>query len=119
MRSLLIRLKRLEEVRAAVERQRPLQVQCGYLKTLPPEYAGERRMVTVGRLPDGKYQWEERPGAPLDDENDDHILRVIFVRKLPTQMVCDWRVEPHPSAVRIAAERLENVSLARNKESSQ
>jgi hypothetical protein len=118
MRSLLTRLKRLENVRAT-QRQPQCELQVGYLRTLPPEYAGERHMVTVGRLPDGKYQWEERPGAPLGDEDDDHILRVIIMRKLPTQMVCDRRVEPHPSAVRIAAERLENVSSARNKASAQ
>jgi hypothetical protein len=38
-------------------------------------------MVTLGRHPDGKYQWEERPGAPLDGGDDDHIFRVILVEK--------------------------------------
>ena len=61
MRSLLTRLKRLERVRAA-ERQPPIELQIGYLKKLPPEYTGERHVATVGRLSDGKYQWEERPG---------------------------------------------------------
>ena len=82
MRSLLTRLKRLEHVRAA-ERQPQFELQIGhYVKQLPPEYAGERHMVTVGRLPDGKYQWEERPGAPLDGGDDDHIFRVILVEKI-------------------------------------
>jgi hypothetical protein len=54
MRSaLLTRLRRLEEVRA-VECQHRLPVQFGYLKELPPEYAGERHLITVRRLPDGK-----------------------------------------------------------------
>jgi hypothetical protein len=90
MRSLLTRLKRLEKIRAA-ERLPQIEVQIGYLKRLPPEYVGQRHSVTVGRLPDGKYQWEERPGAPLDYEDDDHILRVIIMRKLPTQMAYDRR----------------------------
>jgi hypothetical protein len=79
--ALLTRLKRLEEDRA-VERQHRLEVQFGYLKELPPEYAGERHLVTVGRLPDGNYQWEERPGArgAEEDEGDGRrILRVVFV----------------------------------------
>jgi hypothetical protein len=80
MRSLLTRLKRLEHVRAT-QRQPQIELQIGYLKTLPPEYAGERHMVTLGRHPDGKYQWEERPGAPMDGGDDGHIFRVILVEK--------------------------------------
>jgi hypothetical protein len=96
MRSLLTRLKRLESVRAA-QRQPQFELQIGrYVKQLPLEYAGERHIVTVGRLPDGKYQWEERPSALLYGGDDDHILRLIFVRKLPTQMACDRRVEHIP-----------------------
>jgi hypothetical protein len=80
MRSLLPRLKRLEQVRAA-ERTPQIELQIGYLKTLRPEYAGERHMVTLGRHPDGKCQWEERSGAPLDGGDDDHIFSVILVEK--------------------------------------
>lgn len=81
MRSLLTRLKRLERVRAA-ERQPPIELQIGYLKKLPPEYAGERHVATVDRLSDGKYQWEERPGpAPANEDAGDarRIIRVVLV----------------------------------------
>jgi hypothetical protein len=80
MRSLLTRLKRLEHVRAA-ERLPQIEVQIGYLKRLPPEYVGERHVVTMGQLPDGKYQWEERPGpAPAEEDADPRmIIRINLV----------------------------------------
>jgi hypothetical protein len=79
MRSLLTRLKRLENVRAA-QRWPQIEVQIGYVK-LPPEYTGERHVVTVGRLPDGKYQWEERPGPPpAHEDSGTQIIRVILVQ---------------------------------------
>ena len=65
----LKRLQRLEEVRAT--EHRPLELQFGYLNKLPPDYTGERHVVTLGRLPDWKYQWEERPGpAPANEDED-------------------------------------------------
>jgi len=76
MRSLLTRLKRLENVRAA-QRLPQVELQIGYLKKLPPEYTAERHVVTVGRLSDGKYQWEERPG-PAPANEDDSAARMIF-----------------------------------------
>ena len=80
MRSLLTRLKRLEKVRAA-DRLPQIELQIGYLKKLPPEYTGERHVVTVDRLSDGTYHWEERPGpAPaIEDDGDARtIIRVVF-----------------------------------------
>jgi hypothetical protein len=71
MRSLLTRLKRLENVRAA-ERRPQIELQIGYLKKLPPEYVGERHVVTVSRLSEGTYHWEERPGpAPAAEDDGD------------------------------------------------
>jgi hypothetical protein len=79
MRSLLTRLKRLERVRAA-ERQPPIELQIGYLKKLPPEYTGERHVVTVRRHTDGTYRWEERPGAsPASEDSSKWIIRSILV----------------------------------------
>ena len=82
MRSALVtRLKRLENVQAA-KRILRIELQIGYLRNLPPDYVGERHIVTVGRLADGKYQWEERPGAPPANEADGDstmIIRVIAV----------------------------------------
>ena len=81
MRSLLTRLKRLEHVRAA-QCWPQIELQIGYLKRLPPEYVGERHVATVGQLPDGEYQWEERPGpAPaIEDDGDARtIIRINLV----------------------------------------
>jgi hypothetical protein len=77
--ALLKRLQRLEEVRAA--EPRPVELQFGYLKKLPPDYTGERHVVTLGRLADGNYQWEERPGpAPVEEEdNSKTIIRMNLV----------------------------------------
>ena len=79
MRALLTRLRRLETVHA-IERRPPVELQIGYLKKLPADYAGERHEVTAGRLPDGKYLWEERLGPPrVSEESNRRIIRVIFV----------------------------------------
>ena len=40
--AVLARLKRLESVRAAEDRGRPLKVEFAYLKLLPREYSGPR-----------------------------------------------------------------------------
>jgi hypothetical protein len=39
-----------------------------------------RHLVTLGQLPDGKYQWEERPGLPPIGEESQNRLIVEFVR---------------------------------------
>jgi hypothetical protein len=81
MRSLLTRLERLEQVRSVEQGNGPMIVEFGYLvKRLPPDYSGPRHLVTVGRLPDGRHQWEERPGAPPDGEESQKRLMVEFVR---------------------------------------
>jgi hypothetical protein len=80
MRSLLTRLKRLEDVRAGEQRHRPLQLEFGYLKRLSPEYTGLRHTATVGQLPNGHFLWEERPGPPpASADTGTHIIRVILV----------------------------------------
>jgi hypothetical protein len=63
--AILARLKRLEEVRPVD--LRPPEFQIGYLEKLPPDYAGDRHIVTVGRDPDGLYHWEEQPGPEPDE----------------------------------------------------
>ena len=55
------------------------QFRVGHLKELPPNYAGERRIVTVGRDEDGNYRWEERPGRAPANEVKLPPLRVIIV----------------------------------------
>jgi hypothetical protein len=83
MRSLLTRLKRLEDVRACEQRHGPLQLEFGYLKELPPEYSGPRHTATVGRFANGYFKWEERPGPPpsgQDDSSDRHVMRIILVQ---------------------------------------
>jgi hypothetical protein len=89
MRSaLLARLKRLEQVRLADSR--PPEFQIGYLEKLPPDYTGDRHIVTISRDPDGKYRWEERPGpAPANEDDDDKPppFRVILVSARDSQPV--------------------------------
>ena len=86
MRAALVsRLKRLETVRAAVERDRPLKVEFAYLKQLPREYSGPKHIVSVSKRPDGRCNYEERPGeAPQNQERNksksDNVMTVFFVR---------------------------------------
>ena len=83
MRSLLTRLKRLETVRAVEERNRPLKVEVAYLKQLPREYSGPRHIVSVSKRPDGRCNYEERPGeAPPNQSrvNDENVMTIFFVR---------------------------------------
>ena len=56
-----------------------LQVRFGYLRELPPDYTGERHVVTLGRLPDGNYQWEERPGLAPANEDEDCAKTIIRI----------------------------------------
>jgi hypothetical protein len=81
MRSLLTRLKRLESARSVEQRNGPLTIEFGYVvKRLPPDYSGPRHLVTLGQLPDGKHQWEERAGPPPKGEESQNRLIVEFVR---------------------------------------
>ena len=84
MRSaLLTRLKRLEAVRAVEERNRPIKIEFAYLKLLPREYSGPRHIVSVSQRPDGRSNYEERPGPPPPNQerrNDENVMTVFFVR---------------------------------------
>jgi hypothetical protein len=77
--------KRLEKAEAAVEAREAkggIEWQMGYVQRLPVDYAGERHTVIVSRLPNGYYEWEERPGpGPVDYDGDAAtLIRVIFVK---------------------------------------
>jgi hypothetical protein len=50
-------------------------------KELPPNYAGERHIATVGHDEDGNYRWGERPGRAPTNEDDGKLppLRVIIM----------------------------------------
>ena len=88
MRSaLLARLKRLEQLRPADSR--PPEFQIGYLEKLPPDYTGDRHIVTVSRDPDGKYRWEERPGPASASQDDGKLppFRVVLVSASDSQPV--------------------------------
>jgi hypothetical protein len=90
MKVILGRLKRLEHARAVEIGNRRLEVQLGYVKSLPLEYAGERHGITVSHLPNGHHQSEERRGPARcdgDDNNGSQILRVVFV--LPKHAVTE------------------------------
>jgi len=83
VRSLLTRLKRLETVQAAEERNRRLKVEFAYLKLLPREYSGPRYIIKVGQRPDGRDECEERPGEPPPnhaEDQDPNVMKIYFVR---------------------------------------
>jgi hypothetical protein len=75
----------LEKLEVAAEPKKPQLIRCGYLKTLPTDYVGERHVVIVKRKPSGKGEWcefEERPGpAPLGTQEDDGITIYIIYRE--------------------------------------
>ena len=82
---LLSRLKRLERTRAAGMKC-TYKNQVGNLQKLAPDYTGERHLVTISRYPDGRYEWEERPGpAPADLISDDEegVIRICYVQADP------------------------------------
>ena len=58
--NLLARLKKLDG-RFAPNRPLP-EFRCGFLKTLPPEFEGERHIVTVASPAGEPWEFEERPG---------------------------------------------------------
>ena len=93
--ALLKRLERLEEVRA-VGSQPPVEIQLGYLKKLPPEYTGERHVVTVGRDTNGVYRWEERRGAPANEDCLKSIIRLFLVRAKDGRPDYSWPEDAHP-----------------------
>jgi hypothetical protein len=62
--AVLARLKRLETVRAVEQSHRPFKTEFTYLKLLPREYSGPRHRVRVDQRPDGRDEYEERPGEP-------------------------------------------------------
>jgi hypothetical protein len=81
--ALLSRLKRLETVKAVEDSDHPLKVEFAYLKQLPREYSGPRHIVSVSKRPDGRCEYEERPGkAPPNQSrvNDENVMTIFFVR---------------------------------------
>ena len=84
MRSaLLARVKRLETVKAVQESTRPLKIEFAYLKLLPREYSGSRQSVSVSQRPDGRDEYQERPGpAPPNQRrvNNENVMTIYFVR---------------------------------------
>lgn len=87
MRSLVSRLARLEQAEARAAGRR-VTIQYGRMKYLPPDYTGERHVVTISRTPDpatGRdlFEWEERPGpesaSNAEGRTDEHLIRVCYV----------------------------------------
>jgi hypothetical protein len=93
---LLTRLKRLEAVRA-IESEPAVELEIGYLKKLPAAYTGERHEVTAGRLPDGTYLWEERPGPPpVSEDSAKRIIQVVLVGTKDGRPDYSWPENVHP-----------------------
>ena len=81
--ALVTRPKRLETVRAVQDSDRRLKIEFAYLKLLPREYSGPRHIVPLGQGPDGRGEYEERPGSPPPnhaEKQDPNVIRVYFVR---------------------------------------
>ena len=77
---------RLERLEVRVEPKKPHFFRSGYLKTLPPDYVGERHVVIVKREPSGgpgNFEWcefEERPGpAPVDAHEEQEYTTIYIV----------------------------------------
>jgi hypothetical protein len=82
VRSLLTRLKRLEAVRAVEQSHRRFKIEFAYLKLLPRKYEGPRHRVKVGQHPDGRDEYEERPGEPRPnhvEDQDPNVMRLYIV----------------------------------------
>jgi hypothetical protein len=50
---------------------------------LPREYSGPRHRVKVGQRPDGRCEYEERPGAAPPNQGggkDENVMRIYVVR---------------------------------------
>ena len=77
--AVLGRLKRLETVQGS----RLQKFEFAYLKQLPREYSGPRHRVKVGQRPDGRCEYEERPGAAPPNQGggkDENVMRIYVVR---------------------------------------
>jgi hypothetical protein len=77
---------RLERLEVRVEPKKPQLIRSGYLKTLSPDYVGERHVAIVKQAPaeaPGGVEWrefEERPGpAPLNAQEEEGIRIYIVV----------------------------------------
>ena len=85
--AVLGRLKRLETVRAVEQSHHPFKIEFAYLKLLPREYSGPRHRVKVGQRPDGRDEYEERPGEPPPnhaEDQDPSVMRLYLVRARET-----------------------------------
>ena len=83
----------MEATIEARETKGGVEIQMGYVQELPPDYAGERHLVTVSRLPNGYYEWEERPGpAPVDvNEDGGHTIIRVGIACTPPYQLGDRR----------------------------
>ena len=90
------RLEKLEAAEQSKDISNRVGFEMGWCQKLPPD-VGERHMVEVSQLPDGKYEWEERPGrAPADEDDSTTIIRLNLVKghdgvEVPYQLGDAWR----------------------------
>ena len=73
---------RLERLKVTAEPKKPHFFRSGYLKTLPPDYVGERHVVIVKREPSGNGEWcefEERPGPAPPDAQEEDVTTIYIV----------------------------------------
>ena len=93
MRSLVSRLKRLEQAQRMRVGPRRIRIEPGYLKTLPSDYVGPRHQITVRQIPpeelppahraENWFEWEERPGLGPEPQSsgrdDEMVVQVQYV----------------------------------------
>jgi hypothetical protein len=77
------RLGRLEHASAFALARQPFKLRLGHLKQMPGNYAGERHIEIVKRLPPrssiGEWvEFQERPG-PRPKPPEERIINVCFV----------------------------------------
>ena len=73
--------------RAVEDSNRPLKVEFAYLKQLSREYSGPRHIVSVSKCPDGRCEYEERPGEAPPNQGrvaDENVMTIFFVRAQET-----------------------------------
>ena len=82
MRSLVSRLKRLEQIERKVARPR-FVIHSGYLKTLPSDYVGPRHQITVRQIPQEELPPSSLRAGWVSTYRLSHFPGLVKRRRLP------------------------------------
>jgi hypothetical protein len=79
------RIEKLEAVEHSKDSSNRLEVQYGRIvEELPDDYVGEKHLAEVRRLPDGHYEWAERPGEAPNGDSPKHLAGCLCSREAQT-----------------------------------